>query len=75
MESGADPNIKDLEEGRTALSFAAERSHRQTCALLIEYGANPSLRDKRGKVAADYANDKTARSIRNAKPKGTSLYK
>jgi ankyrin repeat protein len=50
----ADARIDDRDDrGRTALMIAAEGGHAEIANLLLARGADPSLRDKAGKRAAD----------------------
>lgn len=45
----------DLEGPPTALMVAAARGDERCIALLLEHGADPALRDRRGRTAADWA--------------------
>ena len=52
VDAGA--RIDDADDrGRTALMTAAEGNHAEIAQLLLKHGADPSLRDKAGKRAAD----------------------
>lgn len=52
IDAGA--RIEDRDDrGRTALMIAAEGNHAEIVQLLLKHGADPSLRDKAGKRAAD----------------------
>jgi ankyrin repeat protein len=52
LEAGA--HIEDRDDrGRTALMIAAEGGHAEIASLLLAHGADPSLKDKAGKRAAD----------------------
>lgn len=42
-------------DGRTALMLAASAGREEAVALLLELGADPALRDRDGKTAADHA--------------------
>jgi ankyrin repeat protein len=42
-------------EGRTPLMLAAEKGHKPVVSLLLKRGADPKLKDKNGKTAADWA--------------------
>ena len=58
LKAGADPNgLYYVETGKTFLMEAAERSTSLT-KLLLDYGADPELRDKQGQTAV-YCTDKT----------------
>ena len=47
LEHGADPNIRDKEQGRTALHVAADFDHVATVKLLLKHGAR-LIDDQRG---------------------------
>ena len=52
LDTGAHVDDRD-DRGRTALMIAAEGGHAQIANLLLARGAEPSLKDKAGKRAAD----------------------
>ena len=52
LNAGARIDDRD-DRGRTALMIAAEGNHAEIVQLLLKRGADPSLRDKAGKRAAD----------------------
>jgi ankyrin repeat protein len=52
LDAGAHVDDRD-DRGRTALMIAAEGGHAEIAALLLARGADPSLKDKAGKHAAD----------------------
>ena len=52
VDAGAHIDDRDA-RGRTALMIAAEGNHAEIVQLLLKHGADPSLRDKAGKRAAD----------------------
>jgi ankyrin repeat protein len=52
INAGARIDARDA-RGRTALMIAAEGNHTEIARLLLAHGADPSLRDKAGKRAAD----------------------
>lgn len=52
VDAGAHIDDRD-DRGRTALMIAAEGDHAEIARLLLAHGADPSLRDKAGKRAAD----------------------
>jgi ankyrin repeat protein len=52
LEAGAHIDARD-DRGRTALMIAAEGGHAEIADLLVAKGADPSLKDKAGKRAAD----------------------
>jgi ankyrin repeat protein len=52
LDAGAHVDDRD-DRGRTALMIAAEGGHAEIAALLLARGADPSLKDKGGKRAAD----------------------
>jgi len=51
-DAGAHIDDRDA-RGRTALMIAAEGNHAEIVQLLLKHAADPSLRDKAGKRAAD----------------------
>ena len=52
IDAGAHIDDRDA-RGRTALMIAAEGNHAEIAQLLLRHGADPSVRDKAGKRAAD----------------------
>ena len=52
VDAGAHIDDRD-DRGRTALMIAAEGGHSEIADLLLKRGADPSLKDKAGKRAAD----------------------
>jgi uncharacterized protein len=52
LDAGAHIDERD-DRGRTALMIAAEGGHAEIAALLLARGADPALKDKAGKRAAD----------------------
>src|SRR5450631_3696005 len=52
LDAGAHVDDRD-DRGRTALMIAAEGGHAEIANLLVARGADPSLKDKAGKRAAD----------------------
>ncbi|WP_198030080.1 ankyrin repeat domain-containing protein [Bradyrhizobium sp. Tv2a-2] len=52
LDAGAHIDDRD-DRGRTALMIAAEGGHAEMAALLLARGADPALKDKAGKRAAD----------------------
>ena len=67
LEAGADINAIDLEEGWTALIYFIKIStynetnkliRRQAVKLLLQHGADVSVKDKRGRSALDFAKEK-----------------
>jgi len=52
LDAGAHTDDRD-DRGRTALMIAAEGGHAEIAGLLLAHGADPSLKDKAGKRAAD----------------------
>jgi uncharacterized protein len=52
VNAGAHIDDRD-DRGRTALMIAAEGNHGEIAQFLLKHGADPSLRDKAGKRAAD----------------------
>ena len=54
LDAKADPNIIDI-EGRTPLMLAAGRGNADIIKLLLAANANPSLKDRQGRSAVDWA--------------------
>ena len=52
LDAGTHIDDRD-DRGRTALMIAAEGGHAEISGLLLARGADPSLKDKAGKRAAD----------------------
>lgn len=50
LETGADPNLKDLKHGDTALILAA-REKKNITEILLKYGADPNIQNKTGRTA------------------------
>jgi hypothetical protein len=58
LEGGAQAAPEgDPREAPTALMEAASAGHQEAVALLLEFGADPALRDREGRTAADYATE------------------
>lgn len=45
--------------GSTALMYAVDRSILENVRLLLEFGANPHLKDRHGRTALDFINERT----------------
>ena len=56
LSRGADINAPN-ENGQTALMVAAQHGEVECLRLLLEAGANRTLKDNQGKIALDYASD------------------
>ena len=54
---GQDAAEGDPREAPTALMQAAAAGRQDVIALLLEFGADPALRDREGRTAADYATE------------------
>jgi ankyrin repeat protein len=52
---GADPNIRDTEEGFTALMFAAAEGQVEVIKALLSKGADVTIKDNDGDTALDFA--------------------
>jgi len=58
LERGAQAAAEgDPREAPTALMQAAAANRQDAIALLLEFGADPALRDREGRTAADYATE------------------
>jgi ankyrin repeat protein len=67
LERGADSNIiPNDDEGMTALIAATQKGYKDIVILLLEHGANPLLKDKKGKTAIAYANVEIKQLLRQA---------
>ena len=62
---GADVNQRDS-RGRTALHTAAERNDASQVKLLLELGADPTMRTRCDQLARDLASGKARRLLENA---------
>ena len=53
----ADPNRHEAHDvgEKTPLHYAVEKNAFETCSKLLDYGANPNLKDKRGLTALHYS--------------------
>lgn len=77
LKAGANQNATDPLNGMTALMLAADMENETKLTpiiqLLLEYGANPLLKDKNGKTAREFAlaqkHFKTAQLLRDAEVK------
>jgi ankyrin repeat protein len=49
-------------EGKTALLLAAEENESETVAALLESGADPNIRSRDGRTAADIADGESVRA-------------
>ena len=56
LRQGMDINGRNL-KGETPLHIATRVGNRDTVRMLVAYGADPGLKDKKGKVPAQYARD------------------
>lgn len=55
LDKGADVNRASLDDGYTALMFAANQGSAELVDILLARGASKTIRDSRGSTAADYA--------------------
>jgi ankyrin repeat protein len=55
LKKGADPNVVDSEEHFTPLMFAAAEGHVDVVKILLEYHADPTLKDIDGDTAESFA--------------------
>jgi uncharacterized protein len=63
LQGGANPNIQNL-EGMTPLMLACQLDGgNEVIVMLINAGADPSLRDYKGKTAMDYAKRESVQNI------------
>jgi ankyrin repeat protein len=58
LGKGASVNLRDTPEQFTALMFAAAEGHVKVVRLLLEHGADPSLKDADGDTAESFATQK-----------------
>ena len=56
-------NMQEHRNGWTALHFASENGHVDTCRVLLEYGADPTIESHDGKTAADVAEENGHRAV------------
>jgi hypothetical protein len=57
LAAGADPNPQDS-DGVSALMEAVATDHSELIGTLLSYGADPALKDARGRTAMDLARQK-----------------
>lgn len=62
LDAGARIDRRD-NRGRDALMIAASRGHRDMVVFLLEHGADPTARDKKGLSAADLATNDAVRAL------------
>ncbi len=62
LENGADVEVSP-EDGRTALSIAAEGGEAAAVKLLLAYGANSEAVDTSGRKPLDYANERDKEAV------------
>lgn len=68
LDEGSEANVYDV-SGRTALMLAAEQGHLDCCVLLVEGGADPTLKSRgapRGKTAVELADSVQTKSLLKA---------
>lgn len=53
LEKGVDVNARRASGGETALHIATEKGHTQTVLALLDAGADPTVKDSRGRTAYD----------------------
>ena len=63
-ENGADPNLKSIITDATPLHGISTDDCMETMKVLIDYGADPEIKDLFGKTAYDYMSDSTAKTIK-----------
>lgn len=56
LNASADPNIID-KNGSTLLHYAVHDEHLEIIALLLEFGADPNIRNNEGNFPCDYTDD------------------
>lgn len=67
FEHGADLNATDL-EGNTALHYAVAGNQVATVERLLEYGANPYIRDQRALMPAELVENEASEYLREHRP-------
>ena len=55
LEKGSDVDVIGTEKGGTALMLAAWKPSEKIVKLLLDYGADKTIKDKKGRTALDYA--------------------
>jgi len=58
LGAGADPEVRHPMAGATAIIFAAMFDRADLVDILLEYGADPTVKDAGGLTAADHAKQK-----------------
>lgn len=74
LQLGMDANTKDNKKS-TALMGATLNGHKKIVDLLLEYKANPLLKDQNGFTAVDYAKIHERQFIISALQKQSSVYR
>jgi ankyrin repeat protein len=57
LQRGAKVDQQERTQGWTALIWAAKQGHQASVAALRRHGADPGIRDGRGRTAADWASE------------------
>ncbi len=68
LKHGADPNISADDHWRTALMSCLAALHKEgkylaILQLLLDAGADPNLRDREGRTALDYAQERNSEKV------------
>jgi len=65
LKKGADPNLVDSEEHFTPLMFAAAEGHIDVVQILLEYHADPAMKDIDGDTAESFARQNGHEEVAN----------
>ena len=74
LECGANPNQQDDEEGKTSLHYAAQLKNPEIALLLLRYGADCSILNKKSKLPLDYARHPELRTRLQPNVENPELY-
>ena len=66
VEHGADVNAFRHTRRATALMVAAHEDDLESIQLLLDYGADTTIKDKNGKTALDWAHDEETKALLQA---------
>jgi ankyrin repeat protein len=55
LDHGADPNIREREDGNTPLHLASQNGRTEIARLLVEHGASVEVQDNLGRTPLDVA--------------------
>ena len=63
LKRNANPNVKNLSYGQTALHYAVDLENVKVVEMMIAYGASPLIKDKCGKTPMDLASAQEVKRV------------